>query len=108
MKGKLKKQVTGIVVCTVLLAAMTACGNNSTSPEQPQTTEQVTTQSTTPPTIDPTGVQLKTVTVSDIRGNQVTFAQPPERVAVISSPLVSVLDVMGVKIVAANTLKDSV
>ncbi len=50
----------------------------------------------------------KTVTVLDNRENQVTFAQPTERVAVISSPLVSVLDAMGVKIVAANTLKDSV
>lgn len=48
------------------------------------------------------------ITVQDYRGQDIVFDKPPERVAVLSSPLVSVLDELGVNIVASNTLKDFV
>lgn len=44
----------------------------------------------------------------DYRGEPIILDKPPQRVVVISSALVSVLDELGVKIVGANTLTDSV
>lgn len=105
MKRLTQLKLAGIVVCSfLLLIGISAYGSAQEAstlalPLERTGQGEITAASS---------AELSEIVVWDYRGNPISFAKTPERIAAISSPLVSVLDALGVNVVASNTLKDSV